>query len=107
MTHAEQIRRLLNFSLAGKLSADERNAMLAGAEALEREAWRPISEAPRDGTHVLIGELCPDVLVSLDGKRESRFYQNVARYEGGNWQAWGQNFEPTHFMPLPQPPKEG
>jgi hypothetical protein len=64
--------------------------------------WRPISEAPRDGTRIMIYS-------PLDGWVSSH-------YEGGCWQGlpWRPQSnpeyataQPTAWMPLPPPPGEG
>ena len=70
------------------------------AEALaERDVrtWRPIETAPRDGTRVLVG------------------WADGAPLEIAHWQegsgafslsdAWEFSPQPTHWMPLPEPPK--
>lgn len=67
--------------------------------------WQPISTAPKDGTHVVI--YAPR---RSDGKpRRSRrgCMANVAHFESG----WGWStspgeyqVQPTHWMPLPDPP---
>jgi hypothetical protein len=72
--------------------------------ARDAERWLPIDSAPKDGTLVLVGELEDCGFVLERGGSSIQFYQNVARYEGGKWQAWGQNFQPTHWRPLPPPP---
>ena len=70
--------------------------------------WQPISEAPMDGTVVLLwwdGDFAP-----------------LAHWDGCQWvykmaQAWPDGmadiiarrllgYEPTHWMPLPEPPEE-
>lgn len=80
--------------------------------------WRPISEAPRDGTDVLVfyevantqfahiafyddGQLDPDEDYDPDAVGWwSYVWSSVRRYklEGLN--------EPTHWMPLPEPPEQ-
>jgi hypothetical protein len=95
-------RRLLidAFAIAGI-----RALLAAKADAArDAERWLPIESAPKDGTLVLAGELEDCGFVLERGGSSIQFYQNVARYEGGKWQAWGQNFQPTHWRPLPPPP---
>lgn len=69
------------------------------------EGWRPIVEAPLDGTTV-------DVWIKGDGRITD------AWFNGHRWLHWGQNgFEQmddvpvrgeiTHFRPLPAPPQHG
>jgi len=63
--------------------------------------WKPIDTAPRDGTYVL-------------GYREGEGWMTVIYwsdylYKGGNWRALyceKGDWWPTHWMPLPQPPKK-
>jgi hypothetical protein len=57
--------------------------------------WRPISEAPRDGTRVLGWE---------DGEHRITRWNGVTQFGGwlavpGQWNIW----HPTHWMPLPPP----
>ena len=64
--------------------------------------WQPIETAPRDGTFVLTASLgWPVWLASWKsiraGKREFVGWTRLER-DGGDWQ-------PTHWMPLPEPPK--
>lgn len=71
----------------------------SGAEAVVREAWRPIETAPKDGKNVLIASGSGEV-------GEARFHG-----EDGWWwinndptDAWGSEVYPTHWMPLPAQP---
>ena len=62
--------------------------------------WQPIDTAPKDRTKVLTyGPL----------KDGSGFYQEVQGYwKSGYWPVvlMHNSLEPTHWMPLPDPPKE-
>lgn len=68
--------------------------------------WRPISEAPKDGTCILACRpfTIPDVLQ----------WNHPPKLPEGKWVrragGWGKSgtphFEPTHFMPLPEPPHD-
>lgn len=75
----------------------------AALEAAERVAWRPVSEAPKDGKDVLVtGWAYVD---PAKGR-----YQDVALWYRGDWMSeeCGQSIHPpTHFRPLPAPPEEG
>jgi len=86
--------------------ADEADAALAALESELVEAkakldWRPIETAPRDGTRVMLGW--------PGGGVRYGFYLNNT-----NWKGWrGPSMElpfpsppPTHWMPLPAPPKD-
>lgn len=65
---------------------------------LHRLAWRPISEAPRDGTFVLCAHPSGHI--------------NIMQFspEDNKWRRWVNNdyhdWKPTHWMPLPPAPKE-
>lgn len=69
--------------------------------ALSQSAWRPIEEAPKDGTVILV--------VPAGGE----FNTSVAFYYPGSagavWIIPETNryltVEPTHWMPLPEPPQ--
>ena len=79
--------------------------------------WRLIETAPTDGTHILAyGKVfnAPDdddeiiTTVYCDGRV---YYDGIG--EGPRWAlvaivvwAEGDDFYPTHWMPLPNPPKE-
>lgn len=73
------------------------------------DAWQDISTAPKDGTPVLLGE-----------RTWSRSYEGcwmnwlltsygggppVTRREGWRLAVNGTLADPTHWMPLPEPPK--
>ncbi len=66
--------------------------------------WQPIETAPRDGTHVIVAY---DEIVG-----EARFDDEGGPHAGWYWtdQHWtdavgGEAFYPTHWQPLPEPPK--
>lgn len=56
--------------------------------------WRPIKTAPKDGTDLLLGFSNGDDVT-------------VGSFDGDEWfdqhSFW---LKPTHWMPLPEPPKE-
>lgn len=78
----------------------------AALEAAERAAWRPVSEAPKDGTPVLVcgAENRPDKM----DVAEWHYWANGHCY---CWATEGAlNMQPldpppTHFRPLPAPPE--
>lgn len=79
----------------------EAHVKLEAAEArLSSQGWQPIETAPKDGTPVLVWD-GSDAMVS--------YWSNVTGLDGdGEWHTWALCAEqPTHWMPLPQPPKEG
>ena len=61
--------------------------------------WQPIETAPKDGTQILVYE--PE-------EKYTPIY--VVVYDNGKWiEASGEqyaNWKPTHWMPLPLPPKD-
>lgn len=65
--------------------------------------WRPIETAPKDGTFVLgYAWECVDVQYNDNGMR-------VTWFERGSWQGFpwaSQGMKPTHWQPLPAPPKD-
>jgi hypothetical protein len=56
--------------------------------------WQPIETAPKDGTRVLIYE--PNT--------EEGGSVLLGKYEDGQWHDLDFNRNPTHWMPLPEPP---
>lgn len=80
--------------------------LLARITELEAaQTWQPIESAPKDGTRILT--IDPDFVGLHEGA-------DVARYTGAFGGAWLDNARhipdtvyPTHWMPLPTPPKGG
>ena len=80
---------------------DVRVWLVERIEELEaRNQWQPISTAPKDGTWVDL----------FDGIRRTNCF-----YEGDKWKRVDRfhkgirhttSFNPTHWMPLPEPPKD-
>ena len=72
--------------------------------------WQPIETAPKDGTDVLVYQRYLKV-EKWTNKKEYGFYIEVGCWERDTWRIraftpqYGGN--PTHWMPLPEPPKEG
>ena len=68
--------------------------------------WQPIDTAPKDGTEILLGGLYA----------KKKWTQSVGSRVGEYWMSndggdpeWSSIlfFKPTHWMPLPAPPKKG
>ena len=64
--------------------------------------WRPIETAPKDGTEVRL--LCPG------GEDRGHYDDYNGRFPGewsipGEWSTRHGHGEPTHWMPLPEPPE--
>jgi len=84
-------------------SSNTQPASLSQSVADAKARWLPIESAPRDGTHIL----------GFWGFREDRTPEiDRTLFELGEWRdpdgdegcAWA---EPTHWMPLPPPPRAG
>ena len=61
--------------------------------------WQPIEIAPKDGTEILVYTRCDDIyVVSYDEVFSAPW--RIRNHEGIN------EHVPTHWMPLPNPPKE-
>jgi hypothetical protein len=70
------------------------------AGSIEMTEWQPIETAPRDGTHFLAYWTSSEVDAHLK-------QYHVCHYSYGVlWPSWiKDNDMPTHWMPLPPPPK--
>ena len=83
------------------MALEEINTLKARIASFEAEhKWRPISEAPKDGTPILLAR--PDLISPV----------TVGYWSMGacDWFCPLWNFpevKPTHFQPLPKGPKEG
>lgn len=78
--------------------------------------WQTIETAPKDGTWILVyGENYGDE----DGPRFSviKWVTNIVgvweyidsttrKLVEKDWSDWSDTFAPTHWMPMPEPPKE-
>lgn len=70
--------------------------------------WQPIETAPKDGTRVLL--FCPAQIGIVVGHWCNNSYHKKPRPYWTNDQEnlWGvattRGYQPTHWMPLPQPP---
>tara|TARA_R110000822_G_C14902790_1_gene449209 strand:+ start:211 stop:399 length:189 start_codon:yes stop_codon:yes gene_type:complete len=60
--------------------------------------WQPIETAPKDKTQVLVWR---QYEYSYD-----HLLFGIDWFEGGEWQKSRKYMQPTHWMPLPEPPKE-
>ncbi len=72
-------------------------ALASSGAASPASPWQPISTAPKDGTHILAWR---DSGIGMMRWRERR------GDTGGFWDEWHvkRPSEPTHWMPLPDPP---
>ncbi len=93
-------------------------AMRAALEAAEKAAWRPIEEAPKDGTTILAVRLGFEPS-TCEWVNADRFGSDF--YVAGKWfvdpelfdsdddlEAYFKmsDYEPTHYRPLPKGPEE-
>jgi hypothetical protein len=73
--------------------------------------WQPIDTAPKDGTPILA--YGPEYCGNKNITAVLEWYAFTPRIGGGMWNAVGASGyececdlqEPTHWMPLPEPPK--
>jgi hypothetical protein len=80
-------------------AADIMDRLAAEIARLKAGGWRPISDAPKDGTDILVG-------VQGIGWPVRVAFWDEAR--GGVWSIWpGRELaHPTHWQPLPPPPTD-
>ncbi len=82
------------------------------SEQEDETPWRPIAEAPKDGTVVLIAFSDGTVTQAEFGEYacESKRYVGWYFYNCDEDQWYSVGFhgrdQPTHFMPLPKPPRD-
>jgi hypothetical protein len=76
-------------------------------------SWQPIETAPKDGTEVLLfipvnwGETFQEVPRIGNGNHvEAAWYNPTRRLWLNRLDQWIKEQTPTHWMPLPEPPKE-
>jgi len=63
--------------------------------------WRPISEAPKDGTHLLLGRFVTACPFDMNGYMAVDFW-HTKHFTG--WGLFNEQWPPTHYMPPPAPP---
>ena len=78
------------------------------SETITRE-WQPIRTAPMDGTQILVFTVHGDIELSSFYWMEREIYEAVGaglftRRLERSYEGWNSN-TPTHWMPLPNPPK--
>ena len=69
---------------------------------LDRFSWQPIETAPKDGTPILAYEPTPGSPTEEDG----RYYITTGYRVRNQYRTGTEHENPTHWMPLPEPPKE-
>lgn len=70
--------------------------------------WKPIETAPKDAAVLLFGKTAPEERMVICSKPVvfSGYWSRLDESwcaSGSHWD--GPFFEPTHWMPLPEPPK--
>ena len=76
-------------------------------------SWQPIETAPKDGTRILaFGKTAAEIGgPSTFPQIEAASFCGESDYPGFEWEIAGGGYAnwmaPTHWMPLPLPPKEG
>jgi hypothetical protein len=102
---ANSAKRQGDVPMVGELLVAEIERLRAENARL-REMWQPIATAPKDGTEILIGAFERGVrgwfVVFWDEEAEGKTHHwqtpdGIAYHDG----------LPTHWMPLPKPPKDG
>ena len=72
--------------------------------------WQPIDTAPRDGTAVDLWGINHLTWDKRGTRRVNVSWGPVRDWMGGERDDWqhglGEDFEPTHWMPLPAPPSD-
>ena len=64
--------------------------------------WELIETAPKDGTALILSvEIRPD-----DWRIKVGGWRRTKPSIGSGWIIFGASWTPTHWMPLPEPPKE-
>lgn len=73
-------------------------------KAMIERGWQPIATAPKDGTWLLLFRYERDGNRIAEGKWGCGLMGTYGW--GGNGWSYPLNNKPTHWMPLPSPPKE-
>ena len=85
------------------IRADIHEAKIKELEA--QLEWQPIETAPKDGTVILCNERGWVYTAFWGMKTPDEYYYNQ-RSKTPQWLSHNFPQEPTHWMPLPNPPKE-
>jgi hypothetical protein len=93
----------------GTLSINPNEAIRALIAEVRRNQWQPIETAPKDGTRLLAYMPYPHGPLARKMPPGIVF---TAKFTGMRWHTDDHdpfvffNADPTHWMPLPEPPKE-
>lgn len=92
----EAYRELESAVVSPRMPEDAIGA-LAALELLAKQGWRPISECPKEGDFLVWDGYCCDVVDSGNSYTENGI---IHMFNGDIYR------KPTHWQPLPPPPKE-
>jgi uncharacterized protein DUF551 len=69
--------------------------------------WQPIETAPRDGTNIMLYYPLKEVNESWEGIVFCYWnkWENNWVWSGRARRTFSRGFQPTHWMPLPEPPE--
>jgi len=91
------------------VSVDDAIAEIKRLRALT--AWRPISEAPKDGNPIILGYSDFGGLSSAEGywmgDPKRNYWGETGWFESSEEVFHTHPSSPTHYMPLPEPPGQG
>jgi hypothetical protein len=76
------------------------NEELARAAIEAMLGWQPIETAPKDGERILVARPFATINANMVGED---YWAD--RLQGGCWARSTPMAQPTHWMPLPEPPK--
>jgi len=79
------------------------------ARLREAQAWQPIETAPKDGTlFVAVGFVKEHAYATVGGFELWDIEEGIWGFHDHNASEWFEDEKdwPTHWMPLPEPPKE-
>jgi hypothetical protein len=80
--------------------------LLAALDAVDpARVWRPIDEAPTDGTWVLVWVPTPPPGWLHADPYVTTAFNDEDWGEGHWWDLEENRIDPTHFLPLPEPPE--
>jgi len=105
----ERLAELIRDEIRGDgLGETMGSLMIPIRKAITESEWQDISSAPKDGTKILMGKSSVvksdwlEAVGSYWGKRGNTTYNSFVRTMSGGTQ----DFKPSHWTPLPQPPQE-
>jgi hypothetical protein len=67
--------------------------------------WQPIETAPKDGTHILLGGCKNGPSVRIGNWGSGQYNRRTRSYDPDWADGAGPLTGPTHWQPLPEPPK--